>query len=102
MTVQIVREPTGDPPMEHCCFCRVVTSFWTAISDREPGEQVACCEHCASRAFPEDVPSKRVWCRREAIANRPTIGQSAWGHDVVRRPDNDEIASYPRRTRRAG
>jgi len=48
--------------LEKCCFCRNRTSFWF----KEKG--VACCERCARFAKPEDVPSKKEWCRRERIA----------------------------------
>lgn len=53
---------------ENCCFCRKRTPFWTTLSDRTPGQQVACCESCAKRAHTQDVPIKEDWCRRERIA----------------------------------
>jgi len=34
---------------------------------------VACCVMCAGRAFPEDVPSKEDWMRREWIADHSYI-----------------------------
>lgn len=52
---------------ERCCFCRVPTSSWTKLPDREPGDQVACCSSCAKSYRSEDVPSKRYWCQREDI-----------------------------------
>jgi hypothetical protein len=50
--------------VERCCFCRNSTRFWYKPKD------VACCRECALRAEPEDVPTKKVWCRRERIAYR--------------------------------
>ena len=47
---------------EHCCFCRKPTRFWYLPKD------VACCQKCAKKAEAKDVPSKKVWCRREQIA----------------------------------
>ena len=54
--VEVFRE------VEHCCFCRKPTRFWYLPKD------VACCQQCAKKAEPKDVPSKKVWCRREQIA----------------------------------
>lgn len=71
---------------ERCCFCRTLTHYWSATDSRKPGEQVACCEHCASRADVEDLPTKRVWMRRERIAHRPTYGEISRGHDRVYPP----------------
>ena len=48
--------------VERCCFCRRATRFWYLPKD------VACCEKCALKAEPKDVPSKKVWSRREHIA----------------------------------
>lgn len=48
--------------IEHCCFCRKPTRLWYLPKD------VACCEKCAVRAEPEDVPTKKIWFRREHIA----------------------------------
>ncbi len=70
--VQEERDP--GPGVERCCFCRHKTKWWTALPDRKPGEQVACCVDCSSRALPEDVPAKSVWIRRERIASPPPIG----------------------------
>lgn len=47
---------------ERCCFCRQPTGFWYTPKD------VAVCLECAAEATPEDVPDKKVWCRREEIA----------------------------------
>lgn len=81
MPIPIHREDPEDPPVERCCFCRNVTPFWTSLSDRKGGQQVACCEHCAGRGDPVDVPTKDQWCRRERIAHRPTIGEISQGRD---------------------
>lgn len=81
MPVPIHKEPDGEPPMERCCFCRSVTPYWTSLSDRKLGQQVAICQHCASRADPVDVPSKEMWSRRERIARHPTFGEVARGTD---------------------
>lgn len=66
---------------ELCCFCRVQTTWWTSIEDRKPGDQVAICQNCAARGDPEDVPTKKLWCRREHIATRPTMRQISMGTD---------------------
>jgi hypothetical protein len=66
---------------ERCCFCRNPTAYWSALQDRKPEKQVALCPHCASRANPDDLPSKATWCRRERIAYRPTLGDISRGHD---------------------
>ena len=87
---------TSPRDMERCCFCRAPTPHWTAIEERAPGDQVACCEGCASRGFPTDVPSKRVWMRRESIAMVPTYGDINNGYGP-RRPHPDEVAIYPPR-----
>lgn len=70
--IPIERESDNDPAEERCCFCRIPTKFWTRVSGRKCGQQVACCESCASRASERDIPSKHDWCRRELIARRPT------------------------------
>lgn len=50
---------------ERCCFCRAPTPHWTAIPERTPGEQVACCPECGETRSPEEVPSKTEWCASE-------------------------------------
>lgn len=81
-----IHQEDGEPPYELCCFCRDPSSYWTSLLDRAPGEQVALCLHCAARADPEDVPSKRAWGRRERIAHHPTIGEISTGRDMVYPP----------------
>lgn len=68
--VGLALDEDPDGAVERCCFCRVRTAFWTKLSDREPGQQVACCQACAAKAEVKDVPSKTDWCRRESIAYR--------------------------------
>lgn len=98
--IPVKAEPRSSPTVsfeqERCCFCRARTSFWTEMPDRKPGDQVACCEGCARQAFPADVPSKRVWCRREDIATPATFGEISQGRGP-REPRTDEIATYPPR-----
>lgn len=100
MPVPVATEPKNSPTstmdMERCCFCRAKTAFWTELPERKPGDQVACCEACAKQAWPLDVPSKRVWMRRENIAVPTTFGDRAMGRGV-RPPHDDEIATYPAR-----
>lgn len=50
--------------VERCCFCREPTRYWFLPKD------VACCEECASKAEPADVPDKDAWCRRERVARK--------------------------------
>ena len=50
---------------------------------------------CAGRAFPEDVPSKAVWIRRELICHKPTIGETASGRGKLDFPRDFETATYP-------
>lgn len=68
MTIPIHQEPDIGSPHEKCCFCRTPTPYWTSLDTRKPGEQVACCQPCSKRGDEIDVPSKKVWCRRERIA----------------------------------
>jgi len=69
-TVPLRREPKAVTAkwheMERCCFCRKRTPFWTALADRTPGEQVACCETCAAAKSPAQVPTKKDWFDKEA------------------------------------
>lgn len=81
MAIPIHQEPDEGPPGERCCFCRQPTKFWTSLTDRKLGQQVACCKHCAGRGDPKDVPTKDQWCRRERIAHHPTIGEISQGLD---------------------
>ena len=68
MAVEVRKEPKCEYPCERCCFCREPTPFWTIKNGVETtGEDVACCPRCAARALPEDVPTKKVWFRRERI-----------------------------------
>lgn len=50
---------------EHCCFCRSLTRWWTALKDRTPGQQVACCKTCAVVKIPTQVPTKDEWWDKE-------------------------------------
>lgn len=61
--IPTVREPpdVASAPPERCCFCRWTTRHWTALPDRTPGQQVACCEACAFTHRPVQVPSKVAW-----------------------------------------
>lgn len=47
---------------EPCAFCEKMTTHWTALKNRTPGEQVAVCSICADKRAPKDVPSKEAWC----------------------------------------
>ncbi len=60
-TIEDVRDLAA---IERCCFCRRPTRYWYLPKD------VACCRTCAGRAAPEDVPTKKQWCRFEDIARR--------------------------------
>jgi hypothetical protein len=70
-----LRETAGIPVEDHtdpedrrgerCCFYRVFTNHWTALPDRTPGGQVACCRDCAKTRKPIEVPTKHDWCARE-------------------------------------
>lgn len=64
MAIPIEREPEEQwrfAPLERCCFCHMPTPFWTALSARSPGQQVACCESCALVFDVDVVPSKDEW-----------------------------------------
>ena len=66
MSIPIEKEEFPEQPFERCCFCRRPTPWWTNLSDREPGQQVACCPQCAkTRRQPESVPEKREWVESE-------------------------------------
>lgn len=70
MNISLTREPPDMGAMERCCFCRAPTDTWTALAERKPGEQVACCQACAETRAPEEVPSKRYWCGLEREIRR--------------------------------
>ena len=79
--VPIEQEPKPWDAMacERCCLCRTPTRWWTTLSDRKPGEQVALCEGCALTATPATIPTKRAWCDKERALNpRPYWGRSPW------------------------
>lgn len=59
--IPVRREPEMRPPFEPCCFCLLGTTHWTALPDRKPGEQVACCRRCAAEREPADVPTRDEW-----------------------------------------
>ena len=62
MSIAVEEEPKPhEPVMEVCVFCRQPTRYWYKAND------VACCPRCARHAQPEDVPTKKEWCRREDI-----------------------------------
>lgn len=66
--IPLTREP--DPPafpLEQCCFCSDQTQHWTALGDRDDGEQVACCILCAHTHEPDEVPSKEDWCHPDHV-----------------------------------
>lgn len=65
MTVPVKPEEPARPPYEPCCFCERPTPNWTAMKDRPPEAQVACCRLCANKHEPEDVPTKEDWCLQE-------------------------------------
>ena len=44
-----------------CCFCEQPTRFWTALPERTPGAQVACCPFCADTFDADVVPTKDEW-----------------------------------------
>jgi hypothetical protein len=96
--IPILHEPLdmalGVP--ERCCFCRSATRFWTALPDRTPGQQVACCETCAGTHWPVQVPSKEAWFDLEAWR-----GWAAGVHDSWRGRTKAEIRARHRRHARA-
>lgn len=62
--IPIEPEPSDlrDAPAEYCCFCHLPTRWWTALPDRTPAGQVACCTQCAAKHQPAEVPTKATWC----------------------------------------
>lgn len=65
ISIPVVRDPRIEFPLEHCVFCDVDTTWWTALPDRADGEQVACCPACARERDRAEVPSKAAWCAEE-------------------------------------
>jgi hypothetical protein len=66
--IHVQKEPEASGlPLEACCFCRAATDYWTALADRTPGQQVACCERCAETHMPVQVPSKGAWFDLETV-----------------------------------
>lgn len=90
MPIPIEYERDAQGIYEDCCFCFKGTPWWTEISSRKPGEQVACCQECAEKYRVKDVPSKVYWCEmvarlrktREAgyIAGRKALRQERCRH----------------------
>jgi hypothetical protein len=77
MAIQVEHEGMGvGGPYEQCCFCRTCTPMWTVMPDRNPEQQVACCEACAVYRQPSEVPTKAAWCETEAALTAPRFG---WG-----------------------
>ena len=68
--INVHEDPNPDTILENCIFCRSKTTYWTSLDERTPGQQVACCQSCASSAMPEDVPTKSQWIHREHVANK--------------------------------
>lgn len=70
--IQIHHDGSSDQDLrERCWFCRRMTPFWATNFD------IAVCEQCAGRAYPDDLPNKAQWLRRERIAEpdfRVSIG----------------------------
>jgi hypothetical protein len=64
MAIEVKQEPADFPwrkmGYENCCFCRKPTDTWYEPKD------VACCSNCAKDKNPEDVPTKKEWCKAEA------------------------------------
>jgi hypothetical protein len=60
--IKVVHDGTkpGDCCAERCCNCRAPTHYWYAPKD------VAVCPDCASTMKVSDVPTKAVWCAKEA------------------------------------
>jgi len=66
--IPIEQPNEGRDCLEPCALqgpsCRGLTGFWTALPDRGPEAQVACCSACSEALEPEDVPSKAEWFKR--------------------------------------
>ena len=84
--VEVEREPEqlSRFELENCCFCRQKTPYWYTRKD------VACCECCARFANASDVPSKKVWMRRERIAAASTIYDATMQTGMRLLPDGEE------------
>lgn len=54
-----------EPIKERCCFCLERTSYWTNLSGRNEGAQVACCPKCAKTHDAKEVPTKKEWMEKE-------------------------------------
>ena len=63
--IKVRKQDDPKPPYEHCCFCDYETMYWTALPKRKPGDQVACCQACAKKHEPEEVPTKDAWFEAE-------------------------------------
>ena len=66
-----VKHDGEDIALERCCFCRKLTNYWYAAKD------VACCEVCAKTADAADVPTKKIWIRRELVVYKSRVGCEA-------------------------
>ena len=63
---------------ERCCICRTKTRWWTKLSDRTPGGQVALCPKCAVTTAPESIPTKDAWCDKERELNPDPWRPGPW------------------------
>jgi hypothetical protein len=94
MSIQVVREPEGEPAVEHCCFCEKRTAYWTDIKSRKPGAQVACCEECAAVHKVSEVPTKAKWCAKMETKRR----LAAAGITNAKGPAKIKVFTAPLRT----
>lgn len=94
--IKIKKQDDPEPPFELCCFCRNPTMYWTQLSDRTPGQQVACCPECSSLHLSKDVPTKREWCDKERrlrklIEEFPSVSKSTeTSFDFIRQFEQDK------------
>ena len=65
-----------------CCFCRAHTHFVTRLPEREPRDQVPCCEPCGRIHVPVEAQGRQAYrdlaaAREEASWERLSLEFSA-------------------------
>lgn len=61
---------------ERCCLCWGCTLYWTNLPDRPAHGQVPCCEPCARKAAPVQIPGVQAYrtllrAKSEVALRRP-------------------------------
>ncbi len=85
--------PSEAEGQEPCALCGRLTGRWTALPDRQPKDQVACCKACGEAREPEDVPTKEEWFGEVSRTNRkcPVYSQHCPEHGFFHGAEAEEL-----------